>query len=491
MSKSCFSKLFEVGRIGKILLKNRIIKTATLSNYANPDGSVSERLIRFYEEVAKGGAALVLVEMAYIDEKGSKLHHNQVGINDDAFKSGWALLAQRIQENGAKAGLQLCHAGFLRKIGPPVMTPSPLSESILKNLNITGSLTQLSIGEIIEIEESLGKCALTAKQVGFDLIEIHAAHGYLITQFLSPLINKRTDLYGGSDENRMRFLLEIINNVRNKVGPDYPISVRLNGSEYTDGGMTIADTITIAKALEKAKVDLINISGGSRYTRDDTIVVPGYHPDAFNVWAADAVKKAINIPIAVAGAISTPELAEKVLSEGKADFIGMGRPLIADPYLPRKAKEGRVDDIVPCIRCDDGCLRSERRGFGGIRCTVNVAVGKEEKFKIEPANQAKRVAIVGGGPAGMEAARVATLMGHKVTLFEKRELGGLLIEAGVPEFKNGVKRLARYYKTQMSKFNIDIVKKEAGIRDLIKANFDVVILATGSIPISLADSGIK
>ena len=484
-----FPKLFEAGYIGKMQLSNRIVKSATGTRYANWDGSVSERLIRFYEEQAQGGSSLIIVELTYVDEIGSQPNFNTPNISDIRFRQGFSLLSQAIQEKGAKAGLQLCHIGILRMIGPPIKTPSPLSKELLTRLGISSVPEELSIAEVVEIENAFGDCALTAKQVGFDMVEVHAAHGYLITEFLSPLINRRTDAYGGTLKKRMHFLLRIIDNVRKKIGPDFPLGVRLTGTEYVTGGITIEESIEIAKALENAGVDVLHISGGSRYVTGDTIVLPAYHSEGFNVWAAAEIKKAVNIPVIASGAITTPELAEQILEERKADFIGLARPLFADPYFPKKAKEGRVDDIVPCIRCNDGCLRPERRRFGSVRCTVNVSVGKEDKFKIEPVAQPKRVAVVGGGPGGLEAARVAGLLGHEVTLFEKRELGGLLIEASTPEFKIGLKRLIKYYSTQIRKLKIKVVKKEVNVEDFRRTKFDAIIVAVGSTPQSLEIQG--
>jgi len=477
-----FEKLFNPGYIGNMKLKNRIVKAATETTYANRDGTVSERMLRFYKELALGGSGLVIVEMTYIDKKASEYAISTPGITDIHYLPGLSLLAQTIQENGAKAALQLYHGGAART-EPSIKAPSPIPwAEAFEELGFAGIPEELTIREIEEIIEAFGDSALRAKMAGYDMLEIHAAHGYLITQFLSMRTNKRTDWYGGNLENRMRFLLQVVSNVRKKIGSDFPVSVRLSGSEYIEGGITIEETIQVAKALEKTGVDTLHISGGCREA-GERLCTPMYIPEGINVWAAEAIKKVVSIPVIVCGAINTPELAEQILEEGKADFISMGRQSFADPYWANKAKEGRVEDIIPCIRCNEGCLNHDRKGWGGLRCTVNVAIGKEDEFRIKRAEQPKKVAVIGGGPAGMEAARVAALSGHQVTLFEKRKLGGHLNEAGIPEFKKDIRRLVQYLITQVKKAGVNIVEEEAKAKHITRGKFDIVILATGSVPL--------
>ena len=309
------------------------------------------------------------------------------------------------------------------------------------------------------------------------------AHGYLITNFLSKKTNKRTDWYGGTLEDRMRFLLEVVENIRKKVGSDYPLGVRLSGTEYDPPGIEIEETIEIAKALENAGVDVLHISAGNHHTMHKQ-VVHMYFPPAYNVWLAEKVKKAVSIPVIAVGAITTPELGEQILREGKADFIALGRPLIADPYWPKKAMEGRPEDIRPCIRCND-CVGRGVFICRAICCAVNPVVGREYEmgYEIEPAPKSKKVAIIGGGPGGLEAARVAALRGHEVTLYEKRELGGYLIEASVPEFKADLRRLREYLITQVKKVGVKIVNAEATVETILDEGYDAIIVATGASPI--------
>lgn len=474
-----YEKLFTPGKIGCLELKNRIIKAPQTTGMGGRDGSVTERLIRYYREQALGGAGLVIVGYAWVDHKASKSCQCQIGIADDEFIPGLAWLAQTIQDSGAKAGIQIEHCGRQKFLGtPPIKAPSRVP---WEELHAAGGAVpeELTFEEIQEIVEAFGDAARRAKWAGFDMVEVHGAHGYLITNFLSPRTNKRTDWYGGSLENRMRFLLEIISNIRKKVGPDYPLSVRLSGTEYEPDGVTIEETIEVAKALERAGVDVIHISGGNHHQMAHQ-VTPMCLPPAHNVWAAEAVKKEVKIPVIASGSINTPEIAEEVLETGKADFVALGRPLFADPYFPRKAQEGRPEDIAPCIRCNDGCLERSFFLFQSIRCTVNARLGREGQREIVPTSKSKRVAVVGGGPAGMEAARVLALRGHDVTLFEGRKLGGRLIEASVPGFKADIRLLINYLSTQMGKLGVKVEHRQVTPADIKEGNFEAVIVAVGA-----------
>jgi 2,4-dienoyl-CoA reductase-like NADH-dependent reductase (Old Yellow Enzyme family)/thioredoxin reductase len=473
-----FAKLFEPGYIGKLWLKNRVVKAGVMTSYADMNGCVTDRIIRHYREVAKGGAGLIIVEGAYIDDIASKSSACEIGVSSDEHKPGLQWLASTIKAFGARACLQIEHCGLQKSLGtPPIKAPSqiPQEESLAYGI----LPEELTLEEILEIIEAFGNAAKRAKRVGFDMVEIQGAHGYLVTNFLSPRTNKRTDWYGGSLKNRMRFLLEIVDNIHKKAGADYPLSVRLSGTDYWDEEpITIEETIEVAKALEKAGVDVIHMSGGDGYTIHKQ-AAPMYLPVANNVWAAEAIKKVVNIPVIASGSITTPELAKKILQERKADFISLGRPLLADPYFPLKAQGGCPEDIRPCIRCLDGCVE---RGVvaGAIKCTVNATVGNEDGFT--PAAKPKKMVVVGGGPGGMEAARVAALRGHKVTLFEKRKLGGMLIEASFPDFKADIRGLINYLSTQLKKTGVKIIRSEATAKIIKDGDFDAVIVATGATP---------
>lgn len=476
---SLYSKLSEPGRIGNIQLKNRMIKAPQHTGLANPDGSVTDRMIRYYKEVAMGGPSMIIVEYAYVDNDASRASPCQLGISSMDHIAGLSLLAQTIQANGAKAAIQISHAGRQKfTLSRPIKAPStvPWEEIYAAGCPPPDVIT---FEEIREVIKSFGAAAKRAQIADFDMVEIHACHGYLISNFLSPRTNKRTDWYGGSLENRMRFLLELIEEIKCQVGPDYPVCVRLSGIDYEPDGTTIEETIELSKRLENMGIAVIHMSGGNHHQTIHEVSPMGMSL-AHNVWAAEAVKKEINLPVIASGSITLPDLAEEILEEGKGDFIALGRPLWADPYWPQKVLEGRPQDIRPCIRCNDGCLARGDHLAKTVSCSVNIRICREEEFKIIKVEHPRNVAVVGGGPAGMEAARVCALRGHHVTLFEKRKLGGALIEASVPDFKADLKPLIAYFITQLDKLKINVIHEEATIESLKDGGFEAVIVAAGS-----------
>lgn len=488
--KSVYTHLFTPGKIGKLALKNRIVKSPQSTGLSNQDGTVSEKLVRHYRELAKGGTGLIIVEYTYIDNVASKSAHCQLGISNNEHIAGLSWLVSAIHDEGAKAGIQIEHCGRQKFLGtPPIKAPSRIPWPTLYEQ--TGVIPEeLTIEEIKGIIEAFGDAARRAEQAGFDLAEIHAAHGYLITNFLSTHTNKRTDLYGGSLENRMRFLLEVIQNVKEKTSSNFPITMRINGTDYEPDGITIDETIEVCKQAEKLGIQAIHVSGGDHHMMNYQ-VSPMTIPSGPNVWAAEMVKQAVSVPVIASGSITMPGFAEKILAEGKGDFISLGRPLLADPYFPLKAEEGRPEDIVPCIRCNDGCLERTFFNFRSIRCSVNPNMGREGDFAITPASSPKNVLIIGGGPAGMEAARVSALRGHNVTLYEKGELGGSLIPAAASEFKSDLNNLRSYYLAQMEKLNIKIVHEEVTEDLANEEDFDAVIVAIGQMPKQLSVKGIE
>lgn len=481
-----FPRLFEPGYIGNVRLKNRVVKAPQHTGLANPDGSVTERLLRHYRSLSQGGAGLVTVEYAWIDNDASKASPCQLSIASVEHQPGLSLLAQTIQANGAKASIQISHAGRQRFTLEQPKAPSPVPWEEIYAAGCPAP-KELTFDEILQIVKAFGQAARRAESTGFDMVEVHACHGYLISNFLSPRTNKRTDWYGGSLENRMRFLLEVVAEMKAQVGPTYPIVIRLSGTDYEPDGHTIEETIELARRLEALGVAAIHMSGGNHHQTIHEVSPMGMSL-AHNVWAAEAAKKAVKIPVIASGSITSPELAESILAEGKGDFIGLGRPLWADPEWPKKAEEGRSEDIRPCIRCNDGCLARGDHVANTIWCTTNIAVCREDEFKITAAAHPKRVAVVGGGPAGLEAARVATLRGHKVTLFEKRELGGALLEAALPDFKApDLRPLIAYLTTQAKKLGVTVRREEATVEAITAGGFDAVIMATGADPLGLGD----
>jgi 2,4-dienoyl-CoA reductase-like NADH-dependent reductase (Old Yellow Enzyme family)/thioredoxin reductase len=490
-----FPRLFERGKIGRLEIGNRVVKAATYGALSNPDGSVTDRMIRFYEKVARGGTGLVIVESAWIDKKGSKAAPCSLGVADVEHIPGLASLARAICDSGAKAALQIAHFGRDNFLGiTPAKSASRIPMSALgtvafETFGAEPVPEELTVEEIREVVAAFGDAAKRAQTAGFDLVEVHGAHGTLVTNFLSPATNRRTDMYGGSLQNRMRFLVEVVRAIKGKTGGDFPLSIRLSGIDYEPNGVVIEDTLEVVKVIEKIGVDVIHVSGGS-HIQGIHCASPMSMPLGHHVREAEAVKKVVHIPVIVSGSITTPQLAEEILESGKADFIALARPLFADPNWPQKAREGRPEDIIPCIRCNEGCQYRSNRKYRPILCTVNVAMGRDDTFIITAAERQKDVAVIGGGPGGMEAARVCALRGHRVTLYEKRNLGGVLIEASVPEFKSDLRRLVSYYVTQMEKLKVKVIQEEATVDTVKDGKFDVVIVAVGGTPLTLDVPGI-
>jgi len=479
-------------------LRNRIVMAPMVTNLAYEDGSVSQCIKDYYEARAGGGVGLIIVGATCVEGSLGRSSRalRQLLIDDDKFVSGLSELAEVIHKHGAKAAIQLHHAGREGHAGqeggpiqshlPPV-APSSIAEE-------GGRLPrELTIGEIQDLVKRFALAAGRARKAGFDGVEIHGAHDYLIAQFLSASSNKRSDKYGGDVTNRARFLIETTSSIREVVGQDYPVWCRINGREYDiEGGITLDEAQQTARLAQDAGCDAIHVSGwgkGGTQRRPPM----GYRVGYFS-WLAETVKKAVDVPV-IAVARITPEFGEGLLQEGKADFIAIGRALIADPDLPNKVASGKLEDIKPCLSCD-GCFDS-MAGFhspdGTLRCAVNAAVGKEREFTIYPAERAKKVLVVGGGPAGLEAARVAALRGHHVVLFEKEnELGGQLHAASLPPYKESIQSLKIYLEHQVEKLGVKVeLGKKADVGQVEELSPDVVVVATGASPIVPEIPGIE
>ncbi len=484
MSK-LFPRTFSPGNIGSLRLKNRIIKAPQSTGMSNMDGSVSDRLIRYYREQARGGSGLIVVEYAYVDDIASKSAHCQLGISSNEHIPGLAWLAETIQDEGAAAGIQIEHCGRQKFLGTrPIKSASPSTwPALYRRVGQDAVPEELTVQEIRELIGAFGDAAVRAVSAGFQLIEIHGAHGYLITNFLSPHTNKRTDIYGGPLENRMRFLVEVVEEIRGKIGHRFPLTVRLSGTDYEPDGFGIDETVEVSKRMEQLGLDGLHISGGDHHQMIHQ-VSPMMINRGHNVWAADAIKKAVGIPVIASGSITTPDMVEEILNKGQGDFVGLGRPLWADPYFPQKASEDRPGDIRPCIRCNEGCLERTFFRFKAVTCAVNPTIGREGELDIFPAEVRKKVAVVGGGPGGMEAARVLALRGHDVTLYEKGKLGGALHEASAPDFKEDIRFFMDYLIGQVRSC-ARVVEAEAGLDEIRTGGFDAVVVAVGARPIQL------
>jgi len=468
-------------RIGKMELRNRIAMAPITAQYASKEGRVTKRQKDHYEARARGGAGLLIVEATYIHPQGQAFV-NQLNISAEELVPGLSELVQVIHQHGAKAAIQLHHGGRMARsdlTGMELVAPSPLPKP---NGEVPRELT---VDEIVGLVALFAQAAGRAKRAGFDGVEIHGAHSYLVDQFLSPATNKRQDAYGGDVRGRARFLVEIIKAIRGEVGDGYPVWVRMNGKEYgVEGGATLEDAQQIARMAEEAGADAIHVSAYGPKTPTN-LTSPRFVP-AIIEDLAEGVKKVVSVPVMAVGRI-TPEAGERLLAEGKADIIAIGKGLLADPELPNKVAAGKLEDITPCIVCM-GCrddLFLFRAGVPGIRCQVNAALGREEECRIVPAAQPRRVLVVGGGPGGMEAARVAALRGHNVTLWEgEARLGGQLVQAAIPPHKDRIEALTRYLQTQLKKLGVKVeLAKEATPSMIEEFGPEALVLATGSKPL--------
>ncbi|MFO8101042.1 MAG: NAD(P)/FAD-dependent oxidoreductase [Dehalococcoidia bacterium] len=483
-----FSALFQPGRIGSLELENRLLMPAMASQLPEADGHLSERLLDYYRARAGGGVGLIIPAYAAVSNDCPLMFN--MALCDDRWISDWRKLIDSIHEHGVKVGVQLMHVGMLYLFAGFV--PKGITMKVASEIpRIPPEIPyQVVTGDDIErYIEDFARAARRAKEAGADMVEIHSCHGSLAGMFMSPILNRRTDKYGGTLEKRARFPVEVIMRIKQVVGDDFPVSMRINGSDDLDGGTTPAEAAEQALILQSAGADAISVSRGIEFWVGTT--VPSYlYPDGPMMPLVDEIKRAVSIPVMAAGKI-TPELAADIVKEERAEFIAMGRPLLADPELPRKLHEGRADEVRRCIYCMN-CLNQDRRTGRGS-CSVNPFLNRESQYPMEPAEPPKKVLVIGGGLAGMQTARLLAERGHKVSLYESGpELGGQWkVAASLPDKAHFIS-LTDYLKRSLEKLGIEVnANTEITSQRVQQDGPDAVVVATGASPAIPDIAGIK
>jgi len=474
--------LFAPIKIKSLDLVNRAVMPPMGTNLGNPDGTVSEANLAYIKRRARGGAGLIITEISSVHPSGSAIP-NELGAYDDRFIPGLRKIADAVHAAGSKAALQLHHAGreslyLLRE--KKAIAPSPI-----RSLVFGLTPREITREEIQEIIAAFGVAARRGMEAGFDAVEIHGAHGYLITQFLSALSNKRDDEYGGSLSNRSRFMIEVLQEVRKRVGPDFPISLRLSVEECIKDGYTFEDIRPIFPNLVEAGADILHASLGTHGSPAGITSAPFEYQPGFNVWQAKKLKEAVGLPVIAVGRFTDPSLANEVIARGEADLVAFGRQFLADPDFLIKAREGRPEDIRKCIACNQGCIERLMLGEGKIRCALNPETGQEIIYPKGPTGVRRNVWVVGSGPGGLTAAYEAARLGHQVTLYEKEEeTGGQLRFARKAPYKDQYGMWTAWLASQAKKMGV-IVRTgiEMTERMISEGNPEVVILATGGEPI--------
>ena len=479
--------LFSPFHINGIKLKNRIVLPPLASFLIEKGGSITSETVEHYKRRADGGPAMVIMEACAVSPEGVVSTH-QARIDDDSMIAGLSRIADAIRTNGAVPAVQLHHAG--RQTSANVIKQKPLAPSPLSCPTIRGEVEPLTESGIQTIIDKFAGAAVRAREAGFDLIEIHGAHGYLISQFLSRFSNIRTDGYGGDISGRTRLAVEIIKEIKNRLSSDFPLSFKISAQEFVPKGLTVDESIDILKILVDAGVDAVQVSAGNDAT-PEWICQPMFMKKACLVESAHQVKQALNIPVMAVGRINDPWTADKIIENGQADLVCIGRGLIADPQMPNKARENRFDEIRTCIACNT-CMESIFRK-GRLECLVNPFLGREEELKIEKTEKPKRVMVIGGGPGGLNAAWIAAKRGHDVDLYEKETvLGGQLVPGSKTTYKKEMQTLIHFQTKQVELYGVRCHLGMKATAETVKIEDpDVVILATGSQPSLPPAEGIK
>ena len=486
-----FPHLFSPLEMGGMTLPNRIVHVPTDISSSHADGEVSERDIAHHADIARGGTGFIIVGATTPDAKTGRPTVTCLVADGDNYVPGLARLAESMHRYGAKCAVQLQHPG--RQCAIPRYNTLGATDRVLKlpwsagheiiyeNADEKGKeIREASIPEILELVDLFSEAAWRVKQAGFDAVELHAAHGYLLSEFMSPYLNMRTDRFGGSFENRMRLPLAVIDSIQKKCGKSFPVLVRYSFEEWCPGGRTIDEGLETARVLERAGVAALDLSQGMQESPGAGFD-PMQYPQGWATYAAEATKKVVKVPVITSHSLREPEYCEQILAEGKTDLVGLSRQLLADPYWPVKAKYGRVRQIRKCISCLGGCWQESLMAKHEIACSINPACGNPAFADMKRTQHAVKVAVVGGGPAGMEAARVATERGHLVTLYEKSgELGGAMKYVCLVPGKEKMRWYLDWIRDQLLDLHVEIRLNHAPSVDELEG-FDVVLNATGAV----------
>ena len=489
MKLSYFKKLFEPGRIGSLSIKNRLVMAAMSNSTCDDEGYVTDRTIEHYVERAKGDVGLIIVQFTSVmaNARGS-IHH--MALYDDKFIPKMRDLPKAVKKYGARVALQLAHAGSpsrpMRLAGFSSGEQAAVAPSAIPNL-VTGFVPrELTREEILELVEAFSQAARRAKEAGFDAVEINGTHGKLINQFLSSYYNRRSDEYGGSLENRARFACEVLDAIRRKVGSAFPVIMRMSGRDGFEGGIELAEAVKVAQMYVEAGAQALNVSAGCDEARHWTYMTYMQESGGL-VYLAEAIKQAVNVPVIAVGKLGDPWLAERVLQEGKADFIALGRSLLVDPDWPLKVKEGRLQEICHCIYCGNCQAHMGDSKVSRLRCIWNPELVRNEKQIAQTSPTTKSVMVIGGGLAGMEAGRIAAERGHQVTLYERSgQLGGQWNIACQQDHKRHFSAFTERLKQGLIKAGVHVILNQAVTPEFVKQKKpDVIILATGATPAKL------
>jgi 2,4-dienoyl-CoA reductase-like NADH-dependent reductase (Old Yellow Enzyme family)/thioredoxin reductase len=479
--------LFRPLRLRSLTLPNRVIMTTVKLGYATEIGEVTDRHIAFYLRRARGGAGLLTTEPLYVQRNGRELP-TQLGIDDDALTGGLERIVRAVHGAGGRIMAHINHAG---RAANPQLVPEAERVSASDVLCPANGVAPRPLSLVREVVAAFAEAAHRVREAGFDAIEIPFSHGYLIHQFLSPHTNRRKDEYGGSFENRLRFGQEVLKAVRTRVGPDLPIVVRMNASDHVEGGLSLEDGLAIAQSLSDAEADALSITSGTMCESVPFCLYPTGTPKAHLLPMAARIRKVTGLPVIVAGRIRSPAVAREALATGQTDLVGLGRPFLADPDWVSKAEAGDEEAILLCAACHQGCLAQLRKGHG-THCMFNPLTGRESEIHVAPAEEPRRIAVVGGGPAGLEAACVAAQRGHRVSLFEQEDrLGGQLHLAARAPHKEEFLDVIRYLARMAERAGVDTrLRTRVTPEELIADRPDAVIAATGGVPMTIPFPGL-